>query len=277
MESGMDFTEAGLDYAKYIEAFNTGNDAELVERWFTEDCFFQSGARKIRGRKELLDFLNWAHDGIREIIRAKTVLTGENRIFAEIDMDFHATRDRPDFVFGPLKKGEFHTVKFFVLYHIRDGRVAHLKAAPWPANEGVSRPEPRLGSGLEARQAFRDYLAAFSGAEFDKFSAYYTDDVVCELRGRTLTGKAAIVDFYKSMFAKIREQLTPHQIVMDDHGIFMDATARFTGLVDASDFDSMPLKEGQSVEARVFVTYTLRDGKISSIKVARPAGSPQQN
>lgn len=273
----MDFARAGLDYAKYIEAFNTGNDAELVERWFTEDCIFQSGARKMQGRKALLNFLNWAHDGIREIIRAKTVLTGENRIFAEIDMDFHATRDKPDFLFGPLRKGELHTVKFFVLYHIRDGKVAHLKAATWPPNEGVSKPEPRLGSGLEARQAFRDYLAAFSSAQFDAFSRYYTDDVVCEIRGRRLVGKDGIVGFYKTMFAKIREELTPLQIVMDDHGIFMDAIARFTGLADATDFEPMPLKKGESLEARVFVTYMLRDGKIASIKVDRPAGPPQQN
>jgi ketosteroid isomerase-like protein len=229
----------------------------------------------MRGRKELLDFLVWAHDGIREIIRAKTVLTGENRIFAEVDMDFHATKDKPDFVFGALKKGEFLTVKFLVLYLIRDGKVAHLKAATWPPNEGVSKPEPKLGSGLEARQAFNDYMAAFSNAQFDRFSQYYTDDVVCELGGRKLVGRDGIVNFYKEMFPKVREQLTPHQIIMDDRGIFLDATARFTGLVDARDFAPMPLAEGQSTEVRVFVLYTLRDGKISSIRVARTAEAPR--
>ena len=41
-------------------------------------------------------------------------------------MDFHATRDRPDFTFGPLKQGEFTTRKLFVLYTLRDGKVAQL-------------------------------------------------------------------------------------------------------------------------------------------------------
>jgi len=137
-----------MDYTKYIEAFNSGDDAALVEKFFTEDTVFESGPRVMRGADELLKFLNWAHDGIREIIRAQLVLRDENHIFAEIDMDFHATRDKPDFVFGPLKKGEFTTVKFLVVYYLRDGKVAHLKAGTWPPNVGVSKPSPRLGGRL---------------------------------------------------------------------------------------------------------------------------------
>ncbi len=129
-----------MDFKQYIRAFNSGNDAQLVEDWFTEDCIFQSGPRLLHGRGELLEFLNWAHDGIRELIRAQTILQDRDHLFAEIDMDFHATRDRPDFVFGALRKGEFLTVKFFVLYTLRDGKVAHLKASSWPANLGVSKP-----------------------------------------------------------------------------------------------------------------------------------------
>jgi len=114
------------------------------------------------------------------------VLRDENHVFAEIDMDFHATRDRPDFTFGALKKGEYTTVKFLVLYYLRDGKVAHLKAGVWPPNVGVSKPVPRLGGSLEQRQAFLEYTRAFSNAEFDKFSQYYTDDVRCELASMVL-------------------------------------------------------------------------------------------
>jgi coenzyme F420-reducing hydrogenase delta subunit len=47
-----------MDYAKYIEAFNAGDDAALVQTYFTEDCVFQSGPRLMHGRDELLKFLN---------------------------------------------------------------------------------------------------------------------------------------------------------------------------------------------------------------------------
>ena len=55
----------------------------------------------------------------------------------------------------------------------------------------------------------------------------------------------------------------------------MDSTSRFTALVDADDFVVAPLRQGEAVEVRVFVYYTLRDGLISAIHVAR-AGEPRK-
>lgn len=259
-----------MDYIRYIQDFNSGNDAQFVEDWFTEDCIFQSGPKLVRGRRELLAFLEGAHDGIREIIRAKTVLQDEDRLFAEIDMDFHAICDKPDFAFGVLKKGEFHTVKFFVLYRFRDGKVAHLKASTWPPNVGVTKPTPRLGGSLEQRQAFMEYARAFSNADFDRFSEYYTDDVTCTLgAGILLQGKAGIVDFYRKMFKSVRESLTLHHLIADETGLAADITAQFTAIEDAPAFLVAPLEKGEFVQLPVFVHYDLRAGKISRIKVAR--------
>jgi hypothetical protein len=264
-----------MDYATYIRAFNSGDDAALVRNFFTPDTLFQSGPRVLQGADELLKFLNWAHDGIREIIRAQTVLRDENHLFAEIDMDFHATVDKPDFTFGPLKKGEFTTVKFFVLYRLRDGKVAHLKAATWPPNVGVTKPAARLGGTLEQRQAFMEYARAFSNADFDGFSRFYTDDVRCELPSMVLEGRAGIVDFYREMFKTVRESLTLHQLVADDAGLAADVTSQFTAIEDAPHFVVGPLRKGESIRVRVFVYYTLREGKIAHIRVAR-AGEPSK-
>ena len=259
-----------MDYRRYIQAFNTGADAELVAEWFTQDCIFQSGPRLLQGRQALLEFLQWAHDGIREIIRAQTVLQDEHHLFAEIDMDFHATRDRPDFLFGPLRQGEFLTVKFFVLYRLRDGKVAHLKSATWPANVGVTKPSPRLGGTPEQREAYMAYTRAFSAADFDRFSACYTDDVVCELTaGIVLRGKNAIVDFYREMFKTVRESLTLHHLIADDTGLAASITSQFTAVEDAPNFVVAPLAKGECVRVPVFVHYLLRDGKIAHIKVGR--------
>jgi hypothetical protein len=258
-----------MDYARYIEAFNCGDDARLVERYFTEDCIFQSGARLLHGRAQLLEFLSWAHDGIREIIRAQVVLQHAEHLFAEIDMDFHATRDRPDFLFGPLRQGEFLTVKFFVLYRLREGQVTHLKASTWPPEVGVSKPVPRLGGSLEQRQAYLDYTRAFSNAEFERFSQYYTDDVVCELGAIVLRGREGIVGFYREMFKTVRESLTLHQLIADDGGLAADITSQFTAIEDAPRFVVAPLSRGEFVRVRVLVYYTLRDGRIAHIKVGR--------
>jgi ketosteroid isomerase-like protein len=268
-----------MDFADYIRTFNTGDDAALVRDFYAPDVHFQSGPRILRGADELLQFLNWAHDGIREIIRPQTVLRDENRIFAEIDMDFHATKDKPDFTFGALQKGEFTTVKFFVLYSLRDGKVARFKAATWPPNLGVTKPDSaRLGGTPEGRQAFMDYTRAFSNADFEGFSRFYTDDVRCELPSAVLERRAGIVGFYREMFKTVRESLTLHQLIADDAGLAADVTSQFTAIEDAPHFVVAPLQKGEFVRVRVFVYYTLRDGKIANIRVARAGipGKPQR-
>ncbi len=267
-----------VDYAQYIQAFNRGDDAALVKTFFTEDVLFQSGPRVLRGADALLGFLNWAHDGIREIIRPQLVLRDESHIFAEIDMDFHATKDLPEHQFGPLKKGEYTTVKFFVVYYLRGDKVAQLKASTWPPKVGVTQPNTRLGGSLEQRQAFLEYTKAFSNAQFERFSAYYTDDVVCELAALTLRGKDGIVGFYREMFKTVRESLTLHRLTADDDGLAADITAQFTAIEDAPEFVVAPLKKGEFIRGRVFVHYELRDGKIAYIRVARagPMSAPQR-
>jgi len=259
-----------MNYQNYVELFNSGNDEALVKTYFTEDTVFSGGSRAFYGAGELLKFLHWAHDGIREILRPQVVVQNEDHILAEIDIDFHALVDKPDFQFKPLKKGEMTTVKFFVIYYLRDGKVCHLKAATWPVEQGVSKPTPKLGGSVEQRQAFREYTQAFSNADFDRFTQYYDDDVICELgSGITLRGKDGIAHFYREMFKTVRENLTVHQVVADDSGIAADITTQFTAIEEAPNFVVGPLKKGEYIRGRVFVHYALRDGKISRISVAR--------
>ncbi|PTS88621.1 hypothetical protein DBR17_04310 [Sphingomonas sp. HMWF008] len=264
---------SGFDYAEYVAAFNRGDDAALVERYFAPDFRFVGTTRAYDSRAEFLDFLNWAHDGVRETIRPVTVLEKNDTIFAEIDMDFVATRPRPDFPFAPLMPGDQITVKFFVLYTLVDGLITELKSMAWAADYHVSKA-PLLGGHPGQRAAFLAYTAAFSAGDGARFGKYYTDDVVLDLPGAPpLEGRQTIVDFYADMFRRVRESLKVNHLVIDDGGIAADIVSTFTAHEDAPDFQVAPLVKGQAVSVRVFVHYTLIDGRISHIKVAR-AGQP---
>ena len=264
----------GFDYDEYISDFNTGEDARLVEKWFDPDVVFIGTTRKYEGRGELLKFLEWAHDGVREIIRPITVLEDGDRLFAEVDMDFVASKPRDDFPFAKLRPGDLITVKFFVLYRIRDGRVVELKSMTWPTDYEVTKAH-RLGSHPGQRASFLAYAAAFSAGDGARFGQYYTDDVVLELPSAPrIEGRAGIVGFYATMFERVRETLTVNHLVMDDEGIAADVISTFTAHVDAPDFVVRPLKAGEAVAVRVFVYYRLRDGLICHIRVAR-AGEPE--
>jgi hypothetical protein len=260
-----------LDYQAYEALFNTGDDEALVARFFASDTRMVSANGTREGADGLLAFLKWAHDGVREVMRPQTVVSRDGLLFAEVDMDFHATRRRPDFPFGEMHPGDLITVKFFVTYKLdAEGKIAELKSMTWPPERGVSKL-PRLGSHPSQRAAFEAYSAAFSAAEFERFPQFYTEDVVLHLTSSVgdIHGREGIVDFYRPMFARVRETVIPERLEIGDEHIVYDAVSRFTAVVDAPDFVVGPLKADEWYDVPVHVVYTLRDGLICDIHVTR--------
>lgn len=272
-ESWQGVGEMPLDYRAYVRDFNGGDDRGLVEKYFTTDTQMISGSGVREGHKGMNEFLAWAHNGVREIARPQVVMWDKDHIFAEIDMDFVASKPRPDFTFGALQPGDIMTVKFFAEYTVVNGKIKTLKTMTWKPETGVTKA-PKLGSHAGQRAAFLAYTRAFSGALPDQYSAYYTDDVKLQLSSvGNLDGKKAIVDYYTKMFRTVRENLEINQIVFDDNGIVGDFVSVFTASEDAPDFVVAPLKKGESIRVPVFVYYTLKEGLISQIRVAR-SGTP---
>ena len=258
-----------FDYDDYIALFNTGDDAALIERFFADDVLFTGGTREYRGSAELRRFLDWAHDGVREVMRPQNVLRHGDVIFADIDMDFHASKERAEFPFGHLHPGDLVTVKFFVTYRLRNDKVVELKSMTWPPGKGVTSL-PRLGAHPSQQAAFRAYTAAFSNADFERFPRFYTEDVLLELGSvPPINGRQGIIDFYQPMFQRVRESLTVNSVVASDDHIELDAITRFTAVQDAPDFVVGALKRGEYIEGRVLVSYELRQGLINRISVRR--------
>lgn len=265
-----------LDYQAYEALFNTGDDAALVARFFAEDCAMLSANGERRGRGELLAFLQWAHDGVREVMRPQQVLSEDGILFAEVDMDFHASKHRADFPFGELHPGDLVTVKFFVTYRLDEaGLIAELKSMTWPPDKGVTRL-PRLGAHPSQAAAFHAYASAFSNGDFARFPQFYTEDVLLTLPSvGEIRGRQGIVDFYRPMFETVRESVTVQSFAASDERIAIDAISRFTAIADAPDFVVTPLKSGEYIEVPVHVEYSLRDGLICRIAVSRN-GSPHR-
>lgn len=134
-----------FDFKKYQTIFNAGNDKGALEFWADDlTVTLPVGPNQIgviaSNKEEFAKFLAAAHDGIREIMRIQAYTQTGDQIFVEFDMDFRATKDKPDFNFGPLKAGQFLTVKMFGLYTLRNDKLWKLRMAFWPTNQGVSDP-----------------------------------------------------------------------------------------------------------------------------------------
>jgi len=263
-----------FDYEAYIADFLTGDDEGLVARWFAPDCVMESGSGTFEGHAGMRRFLAWAHDGVRECPRIVAHAQQGRDLFAEIDMDFHVTRERADFPFGHLFPGDSITVKFLAHYELNDaGKIWRLKTMVWPVEKGVTKLPP-LGPHPSQLAAYGAYAAAFSNGDPERYTRFYTDDVELLLGSvPPMRGKQAIADFYTAMFKRVRESLTVHSISASEREVVSDTTSRFTAIADAPDFVVGALRQGDYIEVRVIVTYTLRDGLIERIAVKR-AGEP---
>ena len=128
-----------MDFDAYVRDFNSGELRRVVETWYTPDARFQSGRVNARSRDEILDMLRFLYDGVRATLYPRTVLRDDTHVFAEIDAEHEAYRDRPDYPLGSLRAGEKTTMKLFCLMTICGGRICEFRVAEWPADIGIGQ------------------------------------------------------------------------------------------------------------------------------------------
>ena len=121
-----------FDLDKYIEAFNSDDEENVVREYYTEDTVVEGPDHVKRGRDEWVALLKAMHVGIKEQLTPRLVVQQDDALMAEVDATFTATTDRPDFIYGPLKEGESVTVRFFASYTLRDALITRLALAWWP-------------------------------------------------------------------------------------------------------------------------------------------------
>ena len=118
---------------------------------------------------------------------------------------------------------------------------------------------------------FRAYIAEFNAANFDALARYYADDVVFSFNGGlTLTGRDAIVGFYRPFRAAVDETVDIRFLVMDDKHVAVEMATEFRARADYQNFTRGPLKAGDTVRITSFVHYDIGpDGRFTSIRVGR--------
>ena len=125
-------------------------------------------------------------------------------------------------------------------------------------------PEPGIGEA-----DYRAYLKAFNARDMDGFTRFYTDDVVFVLGERApMHGKAAIIDWYRKAWAKVREHTEVGDMISDHGGLAVELHTTFTAIEDWPDFSTRPLLKGQQVQRIGFAHYRIRDGRIAEVKTA---------
>jgi len=119
------------------------------------------------------------------------------------------------------------------------------------------------------RAWFERYLAAFNANDFEGFGAYYAPDVQFFGQAATLSGRQAVLDFYRGVKARIDERVDLLAFVGDAEMIGAEIRTTLVPLEDWPDFPTGPLAKGERRQSINFAFYDLADGKFARIRSAR--------
>ena len=115
-------------FAEYIDSFNR-DDFAGFSKYYAEDVVLELGKRKtLHGRQAIIDFYREVKAKIRETLVIRNVIADEAGLAAEVATEFYALEDWPDFIAGPIRKGESIHIVSWVFYKIVNGRFQHIRS-----------------------------------------------------------------------------------------------------------------------------------------------------
>jgi ketosteroid isomerase-like protein len=116
-------------FAEYIDAFNR-DDYSAFGDYYDEDVVLViAGKTELRGREAIFAFYKTVKKQTRRTIQVNKVIVAPNRIAAELQSEFLALEDLPDFAAGPMKKGGRIFINTMVIYELRDGKFSRIRSA----------------------------------------------------------------------------------------------------------------------------------------------------
>lgn len=124
---------AGLDrctFDQYIAAFNA-RDMPGFTRFYDPDVSFQLGGRiQMDGRQAIIDWYTLAWQRIEEHCEVRRFISDASGVAVELETEFRAVADWPDFSAGPLLTGDVMRRIGFIHYDLGPNGFTRVATAP---------------------------------------------------------------------------------------------------------------------------------------------------
>ena len=135
--------------AAYMEAFNR-SDYETLRGFYCPDVRLVIGSGKeLVGAQAIVDFYREVKAKTQRTISILQSVSNGRTVAAELESEFLALEDVPDFTSGPMAKGDRLYINSFVFYDLRDGRYARIRSAVFKRiwrRAGIDPVEPQAAA-----------------------------------------------------------------------------------------------------------------------------------
>lgn len=120
--------DATTAFARYIAAFNAG-DFETACSYYVDGIRLTIGSgRELCGRDEIVQFYTGVRRVTRRTITILDCFASDTLLAAELESEFLAVADVPDFTSGPLRQGDRMYINSFVFYDLDRGRFSRIRS-----------------------------------------------------------------------------------------------------------------------------------------------------
>lgn len=127
------------EFAAYMNAFNQDDYAAFGDHYTEDVKLVIAGDRALNGRQAIFDFYKTVKSQTRRTIQINRLVTTPGLFAAELQSEFLALTDLPDFVAGPMKQGGRIFINTFVIYELKGGKFWRIRSAEYrKENRGVA-------------------------------------------------------------------------------------------------------------------------------------------
>jgi len=116
-------------FFSYIEAFNAGDWDRLTQFYAPDVCLIIGNGAELRGRAAIVAFYQQVRAKARRTIRVVDCFSDGNVLAAELESEFVALVDAPDFAAHPLRQGDRFYINSLALYDFDDAFLTRIRAA----------------------------------------------------------------------------------------------------------------------------------------------------
>jgi hypothetical protein len=116
-------------FTSYIDAFNRDDVATYGDYYAPDVVLVLAGKTELRGRQAIFDFYKSVKSQTHRTIRINKFVATPEHIAVELESEFLALQDLPEFTAGPMRPGGRIFINTFVLYDLRDGKFSRIRSA----------------------------------------------------------------------------------------------------------------------------------------------------
>ncbi len=114
---------------EYYETY-AAEDLDAVSPFYSDDVVFEFRGEKYEGKEAVFAWFRDLQQTFHEVINPLNIMIDGDNVAAEIESEFEARVELPDFYGNELKEGDKIKIKFAVFYDTRDDQFCYIRLYP---------------------------------------------------------------------------------------------------------------------------------------------------